>query len=86
MEPEPAYLTIPHASIVSDLKARLLERAVREGWIRAFRIGRKTLIAKASLDAFIQQHEITPTDRKTAKSELQTLLSRAIEHARKAGA
>lgn len=83
MDPEPAYLTKQHASAVYDLKERYLEDAVRKGFVRAYRIGRKVLIERSSINEWIQSKEITPTDQKVAKSELQTLLSRAIDHARK---
>jgi hypothetical protein len=86
VDPEPAYITKQHASIVYDLKTRSLEDAVRKGFVRAFRIGRKVLIEKVSIEEWIQSHEIAPIDHQATKSELQTLLSRAIEHARKAGA
>ncbi len=80
---EPGYLTKRHAEIYSDLKPRSLEDAIRKGKLKAFRIGKKTLIEKASLDDYIHQHEIAPSDRQKEKSELQEMLSRAIEHARK---
>ena len=83
LEIEPGYLTKRHAEIYSDLKTRSLEEAIRKGKVRAFRIGKKTLIEKASLDDYIQQHELTPTDRQMEKSELQEMLTRAVEHARK---
>ncbi len=83
MENSPAYFSKKHAEIYSDLKRRSLEDAIRKGKLRAFRIGKKTLIEKASLDDYIHQHEITLTDRQIEKSQLQNLLARAIDHARK---
>jgi excisionase family DNA binding protein len=82
-EIEPGYLTKRHATIYSDLKERSLEDAIRKGNLRAFRIGKKTLIEKTSLDDYIRQHEITPTDRQMEKSELQEMLTLAIERAKK---
>ncbi len=80
---EPGYITKRHAEIYSDLKSRSLEDAIRKGKLRAFRIGKKTLIEKASLDDYIHQHEITPKDKQMEKSELQEMLTRAIERAKK---
>jgi hypothetical protein len=79
----PAYLTKNHAEIYSDLKKRSLEDAIRKGYLRAFRIGKKTLIEKISLDEYIRSHEIAATDKQIEKSELQQMLSRAIERAKK---
>lgn len=83
LEIEPGYLSKKHAEIYSDLKTRSLEDAIRKGKLRAFRIGKKTLIEKASLDDFIQQHEIIATEKHIERSELQEMLARAIEHAKK---
>lgn len=83
MDPMPGYITKKEAATYSSLKMRMLETLIREGKIRAFRIGRKTtLIEKASFDAFIEANEITPENRLKAKSEIQQLLNRAVDHAR----
>jgi len=82
MNPAPEYLTKPHASVIYDLKPRSLEGAIRAGRVRAFKIGRKILIEKASIDQWIQAHEIQPVDRRVEKSELQKLMDRAIRIAR----
>ncbi len=86
MNPEAEYLTKQHAELVFDLKSRKLERAYREGKVRAFRIGRKILIEKASIVAWLESNEITPTDRAVTKSALQELMDAAIAHARRKGA
>jgi hypothetical protein len=83
MEPSPLYLTKAHSCIAFDVKKRMLENAIRAGQVRAFRIGRKILIEKASIETWIQSCEITPTDRQIVKSELQQLMDRAIAHAKK---
>jgi len=84
MNSSPEYLTKRHASIIYDLSNRSLTAAVRRGDIRASRIGRKTLIEKASIDSWIQGHEITPMERRAQRSELAELMDRAIALARKA--
>ena len=78
----PAYLTKQHASTVFDIKERKLGDAVRKGFVRAYRIGRKVLLERASIEEWIHGNEITPTDRERTKTELQKLLIRAIQHAR----
>jgi hypothetical protein len=83
LEIEPGYLSKKNSEIYSDLKKRMLEDAIRRGYLRAFRIGKKTLIEKKSLDEYIRSHEIIPTEKHIEKSELQKMLSRAIERARK---
>jgi excisionase family DNA binding protein len=79
----PGYLTKQHAMVIYDLKKRSIDAAIRAGQIRAFKIGKKILLDKASIDEWIQAHEIIASDRQTVKSELQKLMDRAIQHARR---
>ena len=83
MESSPEYLSKQHASVIYDLKIRLLENAVRAGYVRAFRIGKKVLIETSSIEEWIRAHEITPADQQAEKSELGKLMDRAIAIARK---
>jgi hypothetical protein len=83
MDLVPVYLTKQHASIISDLKPRMLEAAIRAGHVRAFKLGKKVLIDKVSLREWIESHEITPVDRQVEKTELAQLMDRAIQIARK---
>jgi hypothetical protein len=46
LEIEPGYLSKKNSEIYSDLKKGMLEDAIRRGYLRAFRIGKKTLIEK----------------------------------------
>jgi hypothetical protein len=83
VDPSPLYLTKQHASVVFDLRTRALERAILAGHIRAFKIGKKVLLEKASIESWIQSNEITPAERVVVKSALQDLMDRAIAHAKK---
>lgn len=83
MDLEPVYLTKQHASTISSLKQRSLEQAIRNGWVRAFKIGRKVLIERQSLDDWIRAHEIMPMDKQRERSELQKLVDAAVEQAQR---
>jgi excisionase family DNA binding protein len=66
----------------SGLGELKLGQLIKTGKLRAFRIGKKTLIRKSDLDAVILAHEITPEIQKQDKNDLQKLTARAIEQAR----
>lgn len=83
MNPSSEYLTKPHANEIFDLKPRCLEKLIREGKVKAFKIGRKVLIERASIVEFIRSHEVTPTQQHIEKSALAELMDRAIEVARR---
>ncbi len=83
MDSTPEYLTKPHAAAIFDLKVRALENAVRAGQIRAFKIGKKVLLERASIDEWIRSHEITAATRAEEKSELARKFDRVIAEARR---
>lgn len=70
------------AKFIDHRDCRILEHAIRTGRLRAFRVGKKTLIRKAELVAWIEAGEITLTDRAQHKTEQQTRMDRAIEMAK----
>jgi hypothetical protein len=83
MDPEPEYLSKKHAAIVYDTSVGKLEGEIRAGRLRAFNIGRKILIGKKSLDAWISSCEVTHQEQSAKKSDLRLLVDRAVERARK---
>jgi excisionase family DNA binding protein len=80
--PEPAFITKRHAFSLFDMRTEI-ERAIRAGELRIFRIGRKTLLCRKDVEEWISNHEITQVDREAQLSELQRLMHKAIKHARK---
>jgi excisionase family DNA binding protein len=62
---------------------RKIEEAVRLGRLRAYRVGKKTLIRKSDLFAWVMSGEITCEKSQANKTELQQLTDRAVDQARK---
>lgn len=67
----------------SGLGEPKLQELIRTGKLRAFRIGKKTLIRKSDLDAVILAYEVTPENRQQEKTDLQALMGKAIEQAKR---
>jgi hypothetical protein len=54
----PQYLTKSQAQIYTGLCERTLDYARERGEVEAFKIGKRVLLSRASLDAYIQRHRI----------------------------
>jgi excisionase family DNA binding protein len=59
-----------------------IEEAISNGKLRAFTVGRKILIRKSDIDAWIQGGEVTRADRMVSKNDLQNLTAKALERAK----
>ncbi len=51
----PAFLDVPGAAAFSTLSPSLIRKLTREGAIPSHRVGRRVLIARDELDAFIRK-------------------------------
>ena len=76
------YMTRRTAAAYIDHSDRIIEAAVRAGQLRAFRIGKKILLRKFDIDAWILAGEVTQEGRGVGKRDLQKLMDRAIETAK----
>lgn len=85
MDSEQKYLSKRHAAGFVDLSIGKIEAAIRAGELRAFNVGRKILVRKLDLEAWISSREVSRPEQCSHKSELRLLVDRAVEHARKAG-
>jgi excisionase family DNA binding protein len=76
------YMTKRTAAAYIDHSDRIIEAAIRTGQLRAFRIGKKVLLRKSDIDAWILAGEVTRENRGVGKSDLRKLMDRAIETAK----
>jgi excisionase family DNA binding protein len=70
------------ARFIDHKDTRKIERAIRDGHLRAFRCGRKILVRKSDLIAWIESNQITPAKTKAHKTALQNLTDKALSQAR----
>jgi excisionase family DNA binding protein len=78
------YLTKLSAAVFIDHKNdRKIEEGIRSGQLRAYRIGKKILIKKSELIAWVESHEVTRENREANKTDLQKLVDGAMERAKK---
>ncbi len=83
MSPSFESLPLGQCESVYGIKPRPVRNAIRAGHVRAFKIGKKILVERQSLESWIQNHEITPAQIQAERSELQLLMDRAIQYAKK---
>lgn len=83
-----AYLQEDHfmsktsaAKFIDHADKRIIEQGIREGHLRAFKVGKKVLVRKSDLIAWIERHEVTREGKQAARTDLQNLVSLAIEKA-----
>lgn len=76
------YLSKRSAAAYCDLGVKKIETAIRLGQVRAFSVGKKILIKRSELDAWIQAGEVTRAPE-PQKTDLQDLVGRAIATAQK---
>jgi excisionase family DNA binding protein len=55
---EPQYLTKAQAATYTGLCSRMLDYARERGELEAFKIGKRILISRSSLDAYIRRHRL----------------------------
>jgi excisionase family DNA binding protein len=55
-----AWLDYPEAERFSGLSQGILQRLIRDGRLRATRVGRATKIDKRSLEVFVENHPAQP--------------------------
>jgi excisionase family DNA binding protein len=80
------YFSKAKVAVYSSLGVRTIERAIARGELRIFRPhrGRKLLLRKSDVDAWISAGEITRTPQSArSASGLDTLLDAAIAKARR---
>jgi hypothetical protein len=76
------FLTLRSASKFIDYAdTRMLERAVRNGQLPAFRVARKTLVRKSDLVEWVLRQRL-PYKSQAKKDALADFVSRAVERAR----
>lgn len=63
-----------------------LEEAIRAGELHAYNCGKKIVIRKSDIDAWILAHEAKPRDSKIDKTDLQSLMDRAMKFAKRGAA
>jgi excisionase family DNA binding protein len=76
------FLTKASAAKFIDHEERKIEEAIRRGHLRAYKIGKKVLLRKSDLEAWIQSGEITRENHEADRTDLQRLTDRALEQAR----
>ncbi len=76
------YMTKSSAARYIDHDKRKIEEAIRTGKLRAFRCGKKCLVKKSDIDAWIEAGEITRANTQADKNGLQQLTDLALERAR----
>ncbi len=76
------YLTLSSAARYIDHDERIVKTAIFAGKLRAYRIGRKLLIKKSELVAWVQQGEIRPKNPAQTRNDLQAITDKALEQAR----
>jgi excisionase family DNA binding protein len=76
------YMTKTTAAKYIDHNDKKIEELIRSGQLRAYRIGKKTLVKKSDLERVIAQHEVTREKKQSDKSDLSELVTRAVEAAR----
>ncbi|MBN2339473.1 MAG: excisionase family DNA-binding protein [Acidobacteria bacterium] len=69
------------AAAYCDLGVKKIETAIRLGQVRAYSVGKKILLRRSELDAWIQAGEVTRAPE-PQKTDLQDLVGRAIATAR----
>jgi excisionase family DNA binding protein len=78
------YMTkLSAAAFIDHKNDRKIEEGIRSGQLRAYRIGKKILIRKSELIAWVESHEVTRENRKANRTDLQKLVDGAIDQARK---
>jgi len=86
MDPVPEYFSKRDAAIVYAVSVGKIEAEVRAGRLRAFNVGKKLLLKKTDLDAWISSREVSRPEQCSHKSELRLLVDRAVETARRSAA
>jgi len=76
------FLSKKSATKYTDLGMRKIKEGISSGKLRAFRIGRKILLRRSDVDAWIQAGEVTREKQTQDKSDLQRLTDLALERAR----
>jgi hypothetical protein len=66
----------------SGVGIKKIEKAIRTCRLRSFTVGKKILLRKSDIDAWIMAGEVTPQNREVEKTSLQKLTDRALEQAR----
>jgi excisionase family DNA binding protein len=75
------WMDIAAGSTYASVCKRRIKRAIRDGEIPACTIGRKLLVRKSGLDAWITSRTITPLDRKARSEGLAALVDAAVRRA-----
>lgn len=60
----------------SPLGSRLHCRLVRSGELPGYRAGRRILVRRADLDAYLERHRIAPSEAGTEPDQAETLLAK----------
>ncbi len=77
------YLTKQSATAhIDHHDVRVIEHAIRRGELPAYRIGKKTLIKKSDLEAWVMRGRIDIETGDEGKSQLQTVMDRVIQTAK----
>ena len=76
------YYSVKAASRYAGIGIKKIETAIRTGKLRAYAVGRKRLVKRSSIDAWIQAGEITRENKEIEKTTLQNLTDKALEQAR----
>jgi excisionase family DNA binding protein len=65
------FLTIPMATAhIGHKDNRVIQRAIRKGELRHYRIGKKRILKRSEVDAWVFEHEVRPENREADKGKI----------------